>query len=40
MDGWHEGVLDADALLEGLQLVPVFHGLLFAPADERVDGGE
>ena len=34
-----ERVVDADALLQGDDVVPVAHGQLLAPSDERVDGG-
>ena len=46
-DGWAQGVedrrtervVDADALFQGNQLVPVAHGLFLAPSDQGVDGG-
>ena len=37
-DGGTERLIDADALLQGDDVVPVTHGLLLASTDECVDG--
>ena len=35
-----ERIVDADALLQGDDLVPVAHGFLLTTAHQRVDGGQ